>query len=67
MNNLRIKKVVEFLYSSNNSQDVPLRISVTFGMGGDDLTKEELAELLVILSNSINLKEDLLVFRQKLG
>jgi hypothetical protein len=59
----RIKKLAEFFYSSNNSNDVPLRIAIVMGMGGNDLSKEAFCQLMLILENSIDLKKDLLTFR----
>ena len=62
----RIKQVADFFYSSNSANDVPLRIAIEFGQfAGADLSKEELIELLGILSNSIDLKKDLLDFAKK--
>lgn len=60
MTNSRIKQVVDFLYSSNKASEVPLRITIELGQyAGASLTKDELSELLFILSNSIDLKKDL--------
>ena len=65
--NDRIKLVADFLYSSNSSKTVPLRISIVSGMfSGCDLTREEFIELMDILNNSINLKNDLNVFGKRL-
>ena len=55
----RIEELVEFFYSSNSSKKVPCRLSLTFGMGGADLTKDGLRDLLYILSFSLNIKKDL--------
>ncbi len=58
----RIQKLADFFYSSNSSDDVPMRINVTSGICGCDLSKEEFIQLITIMSYSINLKEDLKIF-----
>jgi len=63
MNNKRVKELADFFYSSNDSNIVPLRISVTTGRyTGEDLTRENFMKLLSILNNSDHLKEDLTKF-----
>ena len=62
MTNERMNIVADFLYSSNNAKKVPLRIAIESGMSGASLNKDNLIELLKILSNSINLKKDLIKF-----
>lgn len=63
MTNKRIEKLAEFFYSSNSASDVPLRIAITTGMGGDDLSKNDFCILMSILENSVDLKKDLISFR----
>lgn len=59
MNKKRINELADFFYHSDSCNDVPLRISIVAGMGGRDLTKQELKELLYLLENSENLRTDL--------
>lgn len=59
MKNSRINFLADFFYSSNTSLEVPCRISLSFGMGGIDLSKPELIEFLMILNKSENIKTDL--------
>ena len=66
MTNQRIKQVVDFLYSSNTAKKVPFRICLSCGMGGFDINKAQCAELLQILSTSINIKKDCAKFRGSL-
>lgn len=62
----RIKELVNFFYSSDSSDDVPVRIMISTGKWGlFDLYNESLNEFLIILNSSNNLKEDLLKFREK--
>ncbi len=66
MNKNKIKQLSNFFYSSNEADEVPLRISaITGAYTGFDLSKEAFEELLELLNNSVNLKEDLRNFRQK--
>ena len=66
MTNKRIRELADFFYSSNSSNDVPLRISIVSGMySGATLTKEKFIKLLSILSASNCLKKDLLKFREE--
>lgn len=68
MTNKRIRELADFFYSSNSSNDVPLRISITTGQySGNDLTPKEFVELMNILRESKNLKEDLQKFREEIG
>jgi len=62
----RIKTIADFLYSSNSSRDVPCRISLVAGMAGHDLQYHQLVKFLEILSNSINLHQDLYQFFESL-
>ena len=65
MTNKRIQELADFFYSSDNSIDVPLRISITTGQySGSDLVKEDFIALMKILSKSNCIKEDLLKFRE---
>jgi len=67
MNKKRVQELADFFYSSDDSNIVPLRISVTTGgYTGEDLNKENFVKLLYILNNSVHLKEDLLKFREDL-
>jgi len=65
MTKKRIKKLVNFFYSSNDSNDVPLRLCATMGMGGFELTPKALEALLVILNDSKSFKKDLIKFIEK--
>ena len=68
MTDKRIRELADFFYSSNSSNDVPLRINITTGQySGNDLTPEEFIKLMNILKKSKNLKEDLYKFREELG
>ena len=63
----KIQQLAEFFYSSNNSNDVPLRLAITTGMySGFDLKKDNFIKLFTILNNSKNLKKDLMNFRKDL-
>lgn len=67
MTNKRIQQVADFLYSSDDSSDVPLRLSISMGeFSGADLSKERCIDLLKILSNSRNLRKDLALFLDSL-
>ena len=62
----KIKKIADFFYSSNEVDDIPLRLSViTGGYSGFDLSRDAFIELLTILNNSDNLKGDLEKFVDK--
>lgn len=62
----RIRQLADFFYSSNNSIDVPLRIScITGRYAGFDLDQHEFIELLTILTRSHELKKDLAAFRER--
>ena len=75
MDSERIEKLVDFFYGSDNSTDVPFRISITTGQfSGFDLSKNKLKRLLFILSTTEDLKKDCEQFmeegfyeREKLG
>lgn len=61
-----IKKLAEFFYSSNNANDVPIRLSIITGQyTGFDLSKDSFIELFNLLNNSDDLKNDLINFREK--
>jgi hypothetical protein len=63
MNKERMQKLADFFYSSDDSNVVPLRISIITGRyGGADLNRENFTKLLFILNNSDHLKEDLTGF-----
>lgn len=57
----RIKFLADFFYSSNSSNDIPCRISLTTGQfSGINLDhKDNFITLINILNKSNNLKEDL--------
>ena len=64
MANKRIQELADFFYSSNDSNDVPLRIAITTGKyGGADLSKRDFIKLITILIHSKDIKADLLLFR----
>jgi len=66
MTKKKIKQLADFFYSSNSSNDIPLRISVVTGhFSGFDLSKESFSELFNILCTSVNIKKDLTSFLQK--
>lgn len=59
----RIRQLADFFYSSNSSEDVPLRIAcVTGRYSGIDLDRQEFISLISILSRSNDLKKDLADF-----
>ena len=63
INKKRVIELADFFYSSNSSQDVPLRIACTTGQfTGFDLDREEFISLFSILAKSKDLKKDLEVF-----
>jgi len=62
MTSKHIRKLADFFYSSNSANDVPCRISLSMGMGGQDLNKQEFIEFFMLLNNSINLRQDLADF-----
>jgi hypothetical protein len=62
----RIKKLADFFYSSNSSNDVPLRLSCLTGRyTGIDLNKESFIAIFVILNRSTDLKKDLAAFLEQ--
>ena len=66
MTDKQIKKLADFFYGSNNASDVPLRLAIVTGRyTGHDLNKDRFIELMTILNNSTDLKEDLLNFREE--
>ena len=66
MNEKRICELADFFYSSDSSNDVPLRIASTTGQfSGFELCKESFIELMKILNKSKSLKEDLSRFREE--
>lgn len=63
MTKKRIMELADFFYSSDNSEDVPLRFCCETGRySGFDLNRDEFISLFSILAKSKNLKEDLKVF-----
>jgi hypothetical protein len=63
MTKKRIKELADFFYSSNNSEDVPLRLCCETGRyTGFDLNREVFISLFSILAKSKDLKRDLEVF-----
>jgi len=62
MDDRRIKELANFFYSSNSSKRVPLRISISMGMSGSDLTYEGFIHLMEIFNVSINIQKDLKTF-----
>jgi hypothetical protein len=68
MTNYKIKKLADFFYSSESSNDVPLRIMITTGQySGFNITKDGFITLMSILNNSKNLHKDLIEFINKYG
>jgi len=64
----RLIEVADFLYSSNSAEDIPLRITMSRGMAGWDLTKDEFIELIFIFLCSEELEEELWDFvNRKIG
>jgi hypothetical protein len=59
----RIIELADFFYSSDSSEDVPLRLCCETGrFTGFDLDRNEFISLFSILAKSKNLKGDLEVF-----
>ena len=59
----RIRQLADFFYSSNSSEDVPLRIAcITGRYSGIDLDRQEFISLIAILSRSNDLRKDLAHF-----
>ena len=52
MDKIQIAKLADFMYSSTNSQDVPFRLSLSFGMAGDDIDKRGFIKLMKFLSTT---------------
>jgi len=66
MTKKKIQQLTNFFYSSNDVNDIPIRLSITTGYySGFNLSKQSFIELLTILNNSVDLKEDLENFRDK--
>lgn len=62
----RIQELIDFFFSSNDSNEVPLRIGAITGQYSMFVPEPEaLAVLLDILENSTDLKTDLLKFREE--
>ena len=63
MTKKRIKELADFFYSSDSSEDVPLRFCCETGrFTGFDLDREKFISLFSVLAKSKNLKEDLRAF-----
>ena len=67
MTKRKIQAIANFLYSADNSDEVPFRISLTFGMSGMDLDKEDLIKLLETLETKPANKESYLKLLKELG
>ena len=68
MNIQRINELADFFYSSNSSDDVPLRVTcITGRFTGFDLDQEDFIDLFTILNKSKNLKKDLAQFVEKIN
>lgn len=66
MTKKRIKELADFFFSSNSSNDVPLRIAcVTGRYTGFDLDRDQFVSLLTILTRSKNLNNDLAAFVER--
>ena len=68
MTKYKIHKLADFFYSSDSSDDIPMRVSAITGQySGFDLPKEAFIELLTILNESKTLRMDLKKFVDKYG
>jgi hypothetical protein len=68
MTQKRIKELANFFYSSDESEEVPLRIAAVTGQySGFDFDKNGCIKLLTIMNKSTNLKKDLELFCQEYG
>lgn len=67
MKKCQILKLAEFMYSADNSNDVPFRICLEMGMSGEDLSKEQFVMLLEFLSTTDCTKESFNSFLSKIG
>lgn len=66
MTKKKIQQLANFFYSSNDANNVPLRLAIITGQySGFDLSKEAFIELLTIINNSVDIKSDLTEFREK--
>lgn len=62
----RIRELADFFFSSNSSNDIPLRIAcVTGRYAGFDLDRDDFISLLTILTRSKDLKNDLAAFVER--
>jgi len=56
---MNVKKLADFLYSSNSSNDVPFRIALTTGQfSAFDLNKEQIIKLFEFLGNEENYNKE---------
>lgn len=68
MTKKRIQQLADFFYSSDDANDVPIRVMASSGQfSGFCLSKKEFIELMKILNTSTDLKTDLLLFREEYG
>ena len=68
MTKKRIKELADFFYSSDNSEDVPLRLCCETGRySGFSLNRDEFISLFSILSKSKDFKKDLKVFMEAMN
>lgn len=51
MDNKRIVELADFFYSSDETGEVPFRLSLSFGMGGADITYDGFIRLMKYLSD----------------
>ena len=66
MDKQRINTLADFFYSSDYSNEIPIRLTAMTGSyTGFDLSKEAFIELLIILNESKDLKKDLSELRRK--
>jgi len=66
MTKKRIRELADFFYSSDSADDVPLRLSLSFGMAGCGLDYNGFVALMGVLSKSKDLKTDLLNFLSRI-
>lgn len=58
MTNEQIEAIAAFMYSSASSSDVPFRLSLTFGMSGAELSRQEFVALMQFLRDEEPTKEN---------
>ena len=57
LTNKKINEIADFMYSSSSSRDVPFRLSITMGMCGGDLEKDDFILLLKMFRDKEPTKE----------